>query len=163
MNRKTTKVFELAGTLNTEMTYVVFANADRLEKHRHAWKVWHTLKDFGCKVFVVAPELTRFEGSKIYTDMTALQGKVDVVIPCLKAEYLTDLVPQCAAIGVKYIWFQEKNWTEALETQCQEKGIQTIRGCVLKHKMYPKPFAYLNPCYWHGWKDNKVPSKYQRK
>lgn len=163
MNRKKPKVFEMAGMLNTDMVYVIYANADRLKKHRHAWKAWHTLKDFGCKVFAVAPGLTRFEGSKIYNDLAALQGKVDVVVPCLKAEYLTELVSQCAEIGVKSIWFQEKNWTEELETQCQEVDIQTIRGCLLKHKIYAKPFAFFNPCYWHGRKENKVPSKYQRR
>jgi hypothetical protein len=155
-------VYEMNGPLHTKMSYAIVANADRLQKHRHAYKAWQTLKDFGCKVYVVAAELPRFEGSKIYPDLESLKGKVDVIVPCLRAEYITDIVSQAADIGAKYIWFQEKNWSPEFETQCEEKGIGIIRGCVLKHKIYKKPFAYLNPCYWHGWKEKKVPNKYQR-
>ncbi len=162
MKKLRNHVYEINGPLNTKMSYAIVANADRLQKHRHAYKAWHTLKDFGCKVYVAAPELPRFEGSKIYPDLESLKGKVDVIVPCLRAEYITDIVSQAADIGAKYIWFQEKNWTPIFETQCEEKGISIIRGCILKHKIYPKPFAYLNPCYWHGWKEKKVPNKYQR-
>ncbi|NLI92213.1 MAG: CoA-binding protein [Peptococcaceae bacterium] len=162
MNSKKQKVYEITGALDTSMSYAVLANADRLKKHRHAWKVWHTLKDFGCKVFMVAPELSRFEGSKIYPDLASLEGKIDVVIPCLGTEYLQELVTQTAGSGAKYIWFQETNWTPDLDAQCRENGIEVVRGCVLKHKLYKRPLAYFHPCYWHGWKEKKVPGKYQK-
>jgi predicted CoA-binding protein len=162
MNDRKVKVYAMAGSLDTSMRYAILANADRLKKHRHAWKVWQTLKDFGCPVFVVAPDLARFEGSKIYPDLLSLEGKIDVVIPCLRPEFLAELVRQTAASGAKYIWFQEKNWTEEFEAQCRENEIGVARGCVLKHKIYKKPFAYLHPCYWHGWQENKVPGKYQK-
>jgi predicted CoA-binding protein len=160
MKRKTTKVFEMAGGLNTSMVYAIYTNADRLLKHKHAWKVWHTLKDFGCRVYVIAPDMDNFEGSKIYADFAALKDKVDVIIPCLRLEWLDDLVTNSAMIGVKFIWFQENNWSSDLDIQCREKKIEVVCGCVLKHKVYKKPFAIFNPCYWHGWKENKVPSKF---
>ncbi|RNC28726.1 MAG: hypothetical protein AWM53_01167 [Candidatus Dichloromethanomonas elyunquensis] len=162
MTGKKLKVYEMTGALDTSMSYAILANADRLQRHRHAWKVWHALKDFGCKVFMVAPELARFEGSKIYPDLPSLQGKIEVVIPCLRPEYLQDIVSQTIESGAKYIWFQEKNWTPELDARCQENGIEIIRGCVLKHKYYQKPFAYLHPCFWHGWKEKKVPGRYQK-
>lgn len=160
--RDSKKVYQMAGTLNTNMSYAVVANSDRLKKHKHAWKVWHALKDFGCKVYPVAEGLTRFEGSKVYPDLISLQGKVDVVIPCLRAELLEDIVEKSAEIEAGFIWFQEKNWTPEFDAQCSEKRIEVIRGCVLKHIIYPKPLSFLNPCYWHGWQENKVPGKYQR-
>jgi len=160
--RKKEKSFKINDMLDTDMRYVVLANSDRLVKHKHAWKVWHTLKDFGCKVFVVAPELTRFEGSIIYPDLDSLKDKVDVIVPCLRADYITDIVTKASQIGAKFIWFQEQNWTPDFEVQCQAEKIGVVRGCVLKHKIYRKPLAYFNPCYWHGWKENKVPDKYQR-
>jgi predicted CoA-binding protein len=145
------------------MRFAVYANADRIMKHRHAWEVWHTLKDFGCRVFVVAQDLKRYEGCKMYPDLQSLEGMIDVVIPCLRPEHYEDLAGEVSECGAKTIWFQENNWTEDLDEQCKEKGICVIRGCVLKHKYYKKPFAYFHPCYWHGWKDNKIPSKYQRR
>lgn len=159
---RTIKRYKITDKLDTGMSYAVLANEDRLRKHRHAWKVWKTLRDFGCKVYVVAPELNTFEGSKIYSELSSLKGKVDVVVPCLREEYLKDLVADSAAVEAKYIWFQEKNWTPEFSAQCEERGIEVVRGCVLKHKVYYKPLAWFNPCYWHGWKERKVESRYKR-
>lgn len=156
------KVYELAGSLNTGMSYAVLATADRFKKHRHAWKVWRTLRDFGCTVYPIADGLTRFEGSKFYPDLQSVAGKIDCVIPCLRQELITDIVEQAVNAQAKAIWFQETNWTPAFDQACQENGIEVVRGCVLKHKIYAKPLAFFSPCYWHGWHENKVPRKYQR-
>lgn len=162
MKGRAKNVYQMAGNLDTSMRFVVYSSAERLTKHKHSWKVWHTLRDFGCKVYVVAPGLTTYKGSKIYPDLNSLKGKVDVVIPCLRAEFLQDIVENTTGIDAKYIWFQENNWKQEFEVQCEENGIKAIRGCVLKHRIYKKPIAYFNPCYWHGWKEKKVPYKYER-
>ncbi|NLO98638.1 MAG: CoA-binding protein [Peptococcaceae bacterium] len=158
------QVYPLKGGLDTGMNYVILAKADRLQKHRHAWKAWQVLKEFGCKTYLVAPGLDRFDGTKVFTDLESLATKVekiDVVVPCLRNEYLEDLVSKCAAIKAKYIWFQENNGTREMEEQCRVNGIGVVRGCVLKHKNFKKPFAYFHPCYWHGRKEIKVPDKHQ--
>jgi predicted CoA-binding protein len=154
------KVYKINDQIDTSMNYAVLANADRLKKHRHAWRVWRTLQSFGCKVYVIAPDLSTFEGSKLYPDLQSIPGQVDVVVPCLRAEFLPDLIEAVAAGKVKYIWFQEKNWTPEFAAQAEEKGIGVLRGCVLKHKIYKKPLAFFNPCYWHGLSVAKVPNKY---
>lgn len=159
MDEKRKRVYIIKDTLDTSMGYAVLAKADRLLKHKHAWKVWKTLRDFGCKVYLVAPDINHYEGNKIYPDLNSVKGKVEVVIPCLRPEYLGDFVAETAAINANCIWFQENNWTPELDAQCQEKGLQVVRGCVLKHKIYQKPFAFFNRCYWHGWKETKVPNK----
>ncbi len=156
------KKYIITDGIDTSMSYAIYTYPDRLLKHKHAWKVWRTLRDFGCKVYVVAPNLSTFEGSKVYSDWTSLKGKVDVIIPCLRPPLLDDIVETAEYVEAKYIWFQEQNWTPEFDSQCKEKGIGVIRGCVLKHKYYKKPFALFNPCYWHGCKENKVPSKYER-
>jgi len=159
---KKKNIYEIKGDLNTGMSFAILARADRLLKHRHAWKVWHALKEFGCKVYLVAPDLDKFEGSRVFSDLKSLEGKVDVVVPCLRKEYLNELIDDTAGINARYIWFQEKNWTLEFEKECQEKGILVLRGCVLKHKTYKKPLAWINPCYWHGKQEKQVPNKYQR-
>jgi len=156
------KKYIITGELDTSMSYAVYTNPDRMVRHKHAWKVWRTLRDFGCKVYVVAPDMSVFEGSKVYSDWATLKGKVDVIIPCLRPPMINDIVQTADQIEAKYIWFQEQNWTPEFDVQCKEKKIGVIRGCVLKHKHYKKPLALFNPCYWHGWKENKVPSKYER-
>ncbi len=153
------KVHALAGETTTAHRYAVVGNADRFLKHKHAYKVWRTLKQFGCVVHPVAEDLQRLEGFKVYAGLAALQDKVDVVVPCLKSESIPNIISQAQECGAQFVWFQEHNWTEEFQEQADAAGIQVIRGCLLKHKIYPKPFAYLHPCYWHGLKSPKAPKR----
>lgn len=153
------KVYTLVGDLTTAERYAVVGNADRFLKHKHAWKAWKTLKQFGCVVFPVAPDLKRLEGSKVYSDFSSLKEKVDVVVPCLRAEHIPDIIAQVQECGAKAVWFQERNWTPEFQEQADAAGIQVFRGCILKHKIYSKPFNVFNPCYWHGFKSPKAPNR----
>ena len=153
------KVYPLAGELTTAQRYAVLGNADRFLRHKHAWKAWKTLKQFGCVVFPVAADLQRLEGSKVYSDLSVLHEKVDVIVPCLRAELIPEVIAQAQACGAKTVWFQERNWTQEFQDQADAAGIQVVRGCILKHKKYSKPFCFFNPCYWHGYKSPKAPKR----
>jgi predicted CoA-binding protein len=153
------KVFPLAGDLTTAHRFAVIGNEDRFINHKHAWKAWKTLKQFGCVVFPVASDLKRLEGSKVYPELSELQEKVDAVVPCLRAELIPDIIAQVQACGAKTVWFQERNWTPEFQEQADVAGIQVVRGCILKHKVYTKPFGFFNPCYWHGFKSPKAPQR----
>lgn len=152
-------IYDLAGELNTALSYAILGNSERFLKHKHAWKAYHTLKEFGCSVVPVAEGMTRLEGSKVYLNLAALQDKVDVVVPCLRAEKLPDLISEIHACGAKTVWFQEQNWTPEYQEQADALGIQVVKGCILKHKIYTRPFSFFNPCYWHGLHSPKVPKK----
>ncbi len=154
------KIYPLAEGLTTVDTYAVLGDADKFQKHKHAWKVWRALKEFGCVAYPVAEDLKRIDGSKVYLNLAELKDKVTVVVPCLLPEKLRALVSEAVAAGASKIWFQEQTWTQELQEECDSAGISVIRGCVLRHKVYPIiGVCYLNPCYWHGLKDAKVPSK----
>lgn len=153
------KIFTLAGELNTAMSYAILGDSERFLKHKHARKAYQTLKEFGCITYPVAEGIGRLEGSKVYPNLSALQDKVDVVVPCLRPERLPDLMTEVQACGAKAVWFQEQNWTPEYQKQADDLGIQVVRGCILKHKIYPRPFGFFNPCYWHGLHSPKVPKK----
>lgn len=154
------KIYPLAEGLTTQDTFAVLGDAQEFLKHRHAWKAWRTLKEFGCVAYAVAGELKRLEGGKVYENVAELKDKVTVAVPCLPPESLPNLVSDVALAGVEKIWFQERTWTPELQKECEEAGIAVIRGCVLKHKEYPAfSLRYFNPCYWHGLREAKVPSK----
>jgi len=138
--------YDITDDIKTNMTFAVYASSDRFIKHRHAWKVWRTLREFGCKVYIVAENLRVFEGHRVYPDLKSLAGKIDVVVPCLRKEYLQNIVKDSAEAGAKYIWFQENNSDPQLIKECEEMGIKVHKGCVLKYKLYKKPFAFLNSC-----------------
>lgn len=154
------KIYPLTEGLTTADTYAVLGSAGKFQKHKHAWKAWRALKEFGCVAYPVAEDLKRIEGSKVYLNLKDLKDKVTVAVPCLLPEKLESLVTDAAAAGINKIWFQEQTWTPELQEECASAGIEVIRGCVLRHKVYPMiGVRYFNPCYWHGLRDAKVPSK----
>lgn len=158
------KIYPLAEGLTTMDTYAVLGDARKFQKHKHAWKVWRALKEFGCVVYPVATELTRLDGTKVYSNLAQLKDKVTVVVPCLLPDGLKSLVSDAASAGAARIWFQEQTWTQERQQECESAGIAVIRGCVLRHVVYsPISLRYLNPCYWHGVRAAKVPSKRFRK
>lgn len=154
------KIYPLAEGLTTVDTYAVLGNAEKFQKHKHAWRVWRAFKEFGCVVYPVAEDLKRIDGSKVYLNLAELKDKVTVVVPCLLPENLRSLVSDAASAGAGGIWFQEQTWTQEFQQECDSAGMAVIRGCVLRHKVYPIiSVRYLNPCYWHGLRDAKVPAK----
>lgn len=152
------KVFPLVEGITTADMFAVLGDKEKFQKHKHAWKAWRTLKEFGCVAYPVAEDLRRLEGSKVYDSLAELQDKVTVIVPCLLPEKLKSLVEDTAALGIKKIWFQEQTWTTEFQQECDKQGITAIQGCVLRHKSH-SPLHFLNPCYWHGLRDAKVPAK----
>lgn len=154
------KIYPLAEGLTTQDTYAVLGDAQKFQKHKHAWKAWRALKEFGCVVYPVAEDLNRLDGNKVYSNLAQLKDKVTVVVPCLLPEKLKSLVSDAACSGVNKIWFQEQTWTLEFQQECDSVGIEAVRGCVLRHVVYsPLSMRYLNPCYWHGLREVKVPAK----
>jgi hypothetical protein len=154
------KIHPLAEGLTTADTFAVLGDAEKFQKHKHAWQVWRALKEFGCVAYPVTADLKRIDGSKVYMDLVELKDKITVVVPCLPPEKLRALVSDAASAGASKIWFQEQTWTQEFQQDCDGIGMAVIRGCVLRHKVYPIiGLHYLSPCYWHGLRDAKVPGK----
>lgn len=155
------KIYPLAEGLTTQDTYAVLGDAQKFQKHKHAWKAWRALKEYGCVVYPVAEEINRIDGSKVYANLELLKDKVTVLVPCLLPDRLKSLVSDATSAGARSIWFQEQTWTQEFQQDCDGAGIEVIRGCVLRHAVNPLvSMRYLNPCYWHGLRDVKVPSKH---
>ncbi|MGC7873571.1 CoA-binding protein [Desulfosporosinus sp. SYSU MS00001] len=153
-------IFSFLEGLTTKDTFAVLGNAQKFKTHKHAWKAWRALKEFGCLAYPVAEDLQRIDGSKVYSGVQELKDKITVIVPCLLPEEMPSLVTEASFAGVKKIWFQERTWSQDVQEECEKMGIQVFRGCVLRHKKYPAlSLCYLNPCYWHGLRDSKVPSK----
>ncbi|MDR3288726.1 MAG: CoA-binding protein [Peptococcaceae bacterium] len=151
--------YTFTGELTTGHRFAVIGRERSFRKHQHAWKAWRALKDFGCVVYPVALKVTRLGNAKVYPDLASLTDKIDVAVPCLPPEEIPDLVALASGSGCSYIWFQEQSWKEEFQEQCERLGVKAVRGCVLLHKIYRRPFGFFHPCYWHGWRADKVPLK----
>jgi hypothetical protein len=154
------KIYPLAGGLTTADTFAVLGDVQNFKKHKHAWKVWRALKEFGCVVYPVAEDLKRLDGSRVYPNLAELTNKATVVVPCLLPERFKTLVTDAASAGASSIWFQEQTWSQELQQECDSVALKAVRGCVLRHVSYaPLSLCYFNPCYWHGLRAAKVPAK----
>lgn len=153
------KIYPLSGSLHTGLRFAVLGNRKKFQGKKHAWKVWKTLKSFGSIVYPVAIGLDRIEGTKVYPSLTSLQGKIDVAVICLLPDTYPQLLEDIKASQVKQVWFQEQTYNDELLEALAGEEIEVIKGCVLLHRPIAKPFAFFSPCYWHGFRQAKVPVK----
>lgn len=154
------KAYPLTGPLTTGLRFAVVGTGDGFRNKKHAWKVWRTLKRFRAVVYPVARGLDRLEGSRVYSGLPALKDKADVAVICLLPGEYPDLVEQAKEAGIRYLWFQPQTYTKELGEKCRENDLAIVCSCVLQHRFYARPWAYLNPCYWHGKGCNKVKMKW---
>ena len=86
----------------------------------------HSLRVFGFAgpVYAINPRAAEVDGFAAYPTVTATPGEVDLVISCVPATAVLDLVDQCAAKGVKFLHlftgrFSETGDAEAAELERQ--------------------------------------------
>lgn len=108
---------------------VVGASANR-EKFGN--RIYRLLKRYGYQVYAVNPRETAIEGDPCYAsvkELPVIPDAVDIVVPPLAA---LDVVEDCAAAGVKDIWFQLGVESEAALDLARELGLRAVAGsCVM--------------------------------
>lgn len=89
--------------LTKKVWAVVGVSADR---SKFGYKVYKRLLDAGYTVYAVNPKLGELEGRQVYPGLTSLPEVPEVVNCVVPPAVTTAIVPQCAQLGIKYLWFQ---------------------------------------------------------
>jgi uncharacterized protein len=99
--------------------------------------IYTELKDRGFTVYPVNPNMTEFNGSPCFSNVGAINEKVDGVIVCVPPAKGEQAVKDTAAAGIKQIWLQQGADSPALVKQAKELKLNTVSGkCIL---MYMEP------------------------
>jgi len=94
--------------------------------------IYRKLRDAKYEVYPVNPRAASVEDTTCYPGLDALPGPVDACVIATPPSAAPDLVEQCAAHDVKWVWmhrsFGEGSVSEAAVEKCREHGINVIAG-----------------------------------
>ena len=109
---------------------VVGASRDRA---KYGYRVFHTLKEEGFKVFPVNPNAREVDGVKAYPSLKELPQKPALVIVVVPPKVAKKIVEEAAAEGIENLWFQPGSESEEVLNTCREMGLNCIAGlCYIK-------------------------------
>jgi predicted CoA-binding protein len=122
--------------------------------------VFRKLRDSGVEVVPINPAAAEVEGVACHPDLASIPGRVDGLMVVTPPEAALDLVRQCAARGVRRVWFHRSfgkgSVSEEAVREAGALGIECIvDGCPL---MYCAPVDFAHRCmrWWLG-RSGRVP------
>jgi predicted CoA-binding protein len=122
--------------------------------------VFRKLAKAGFEVLPVNPNADDVEGVACYPDIAAVPGPLDGVVIATHPAASADVVRQCAAAGVKQVWFHRSfgagSVSDDAVAECRRLGIEAIvGGCPL---MFCEPVDFGHRCMrWWLQRKGRVP------
>jgi predicted CoA-binding protein len=110
--------------------------------------IYRKLRDCGFEVFPINPKTTEVEGTRCYSDLRSIPGKLAGVIVATHPSVSVELVRQCGELGVGRVWFHRSfgqgSVSDNAIQECKTLGIKCIvGGCPL---MYCEPIDIGHRC-----------------
>jgi uncharacterized protein len=102
--------------------------------HPAANLIYRRLKTTGHDVFPVNPHMQTFDGERCYPDLGSIPGGVDAVVIITRPETTEQIVRECDAAGVRYVWMHQSMGRKASSVSpaaveyCRQHGISVIAG-----------------------------------
>ena len=130
------------------------------DKGQAANAVYRKLRSAGYDVIPVNPNATEVEGVRCYPDLQSIPPPLDGVVIATHPAVAAELVRQCAALGVRSVWFHRSfgdgSVSEEAVRECAARGIEAIvGGCPL---MYCQPVDIGHRCMrWWLRRRGRVP------
>lgn len=116
--------------------------------------VYRKLRDAGYDVVPVNPQAVEVEGVRCYPSLTAIGRPLDGVVIATHPRVSTDVVKECAALGVPRVWmhrsFGQGSVSPEAVSECRARGIACIEGgCPV---MFCQPVDPVHRCmrWWLG-------------
>ena len=111
---------------------IAVAGVSRTNTNEAANLNYRKLRDLGYEVFAVNPNAAEVEGDRCYPDLAAIPGGVEAVLVATQPDVTTQIVHQCADLGIGYVWmhrsFGEGSVADEAVKLCEETGIRVIPG-----------------------------------
>ena len=110
--------------------------------------IYRELRSHGYEVVPVNPNAVMVEGDRCYPSVACVPGPVDGVVVMVSGEKSADVVRDCVARDIKWVWlFKGIGGSGAVSDEaldlCREHGIHVVAGAC--------PLMFLEPVAWfHG-------------
>lgn len=94
--------------------------------------VYKRLRDRGYEVFAVNPNADTVEGDSCYPSLSAIPGGVEAVVIATHPDVASDVVRDCASLGIKHVWMHRGPGKGSVSPEAAElgraEGIRVIEG-----------------------------------
>ncbi len=110
--------------------------------------IYKKLRDAGYQVFAVNPNAPEIEGDPCYANLAAIPGGVDGVVAATHPAVTTQLVQQCADLGIPRLWihrsFGQGSFSDEAVSLGQAHNVAVIPGgCPM---MFCQPVDVAHKC-----------------
>lgn len=115
---------ELKRILTTIRTVASVGVSASPEKPSYA--IFAYLKDHGYEMMPVNPTATEIQGRKVYPNLRAIDGKIDIVQVFRKPEDVPPVVDEAIQVGASVVWMQEGVINEAAAQKAEAAGLKVV-------------------------------------
>ncbi len=113
---------------NISAVAVVGASSDT-QKYGHI--VFKHFLEQGSNVFPVNHKGGEILGKKVFTSLTEISEKIDLVILVVPPQVSEEIVKEALRLGINKIWFQPGSESKNAVKYCQENDILTQTDCCI--------------------------------
>ncbi len=124
--------------------------------------IYKKLKEAGYEVFALNPNINEIQGDPCYPDVTAVPSKIEGMLIATHPEQSKQIVMDCIAQGVEYIWFHQSidngSFSKEASDYALEHGLNVITGgCPM---MFCHPVDFGHKCMrWIFSVTGKIPKR----
>lgn len=99
--------------------------------------IYKELKSRGYEVYGVHPSAEEIAGEQCYPNLSALRGRVDAAVLCIRPDNVESILQDAANGGVRNVWLQQGAESRAAVEKGKSLGMNVVAGkCIL---MYAEP------------------------
>ncbi len=99
--------------------------------------IYRELKKRGYQVYGVNPSIQEMDGERCYPNVSALKGRIDAAVVCLKPENVEAVLREATDAGVRRVWLQQGAESRGAFETGRNLGLNVVGGkCIL---MYAEP------------------------
>ncbi|MEI6117733.1 MAG: CoA-binding protein [bacterium] len=116
--------------INKNFLYAVVGASNNEEKY--GYKVFKDLLDAGYKVLPIHPSEKEILGEKVYTNLSEVKEKIDVVIFVTQPKVTEKVLEEVKSLGIKNVWLQPGAQSDAAIQFCKKNTIECIHdACIM--------------------------------
>ena len=93
---------------------------------RPSYGVAKGMQSLGYKIIPVRPKVDSVLGEQAYADLASVPHPIDLVNVFRAPEHVPELVDECIALGIKYLWLQDGVIHEEAALRAQAAGITVV-------------------------------------
>ena len=104
----------------------------RDDESTFGYKIPMRMIEHGYNVFMVNPKLSEIEGHKVYSKLSDIKEKIDVVDVVVNPKVAISVLDEAKELGIENIFFQPGTFTAETLEHADKLGLNYVTNCIYK-------------------------------